>query len=76
MSVLLEELENRSRLLSQQEKAILARTLIDELDESTDDAVEQIWNEEAQRRYDAYQNGEIDALAGDEVMSRIRARLK
>ena len=76
MSALFEELEKQTRLLTPQEKATLARLLIEELDSSGDTEVEQIWIAEAQRRYQAYLKREIDALPGDEVMSRARARLK
>jgi putative addiction module component (TIGR02574 family) len=76
MSTLFDELEKQTRLLTPQEKATLARILIEELDPSTDTEVEQIWIAEAQRRYQAYLKGEIESLAGDEVMSRARSRLK
>ena len=76
MSALFEELEKQTRLLTPQEKATLARILIEELDPSVDSEVEQIWIAEAQRRYQAYLKREIESLPGDEVMSRARNRLK
>jgi len=76
MSTLFDELEKQTRLLTPQEKATLARILIEELDPSTDTEVEQIWIAEAQRRYQAYLKSEIESLAGDEVMSRARSRLE
>ena len=76
MSALLDELEKRSRLLTAQEKATLARILIEGLDASRDHDVEQVWIAEAQRRYEAYRRGEIKAHDGDEVMTRARNRLK
>ena len=76
MSVLLDELEKQSRLLTAQEKATLARILIQGLDPSQDREVEQVWIAEAQRRYQAYLRGEIEAHDGDEVMTRARNRLK
>ena len=76
MSALLEELKKQSRLLTTQEKATLARTLIEELDASPVHNVEQLWIAESQRRYEAYLRGEIDAHPGDEVMTRARSRLK
>ena len=76
MSALFDELEKQARLLTPQEKATLARILIDELDPATDRQVEQLWIAEAQRRYDAYLRGELESLPGDEVMSRARSRLK
>lgn len=75
MSALFDELEKQTRLLTPQEKAALARLLIEELDPSVDSEVERIWIAEAQRRYQAYLRGEIDSFPGDEVMSRVRGRL-
>jgi len=76
MSALFDELEKQARLLTPQEKATLARILIEELDPSVDSQVEQIWVAEAQSRYQAYLRGELKSLSGDEVMSRVRSRLK
>jgi len=76
MSTLFEQLEQQARMLTPQEKASLARILIDELDTSSDSDVEQLWIAESQRRYDAYLRGELKSVAGEEVMSRARNRLK
>ena len=76
MSALLDELEKQSRLLTAQEKVMLARMLIEGLDPSQDRDVEQMWVAEAQRRYQAYLRGETETHDGDEVMTRARNRLK
>ena len=76
MSTLFEQIEKQARMLTPQEKASLARILIDELDPSSDTDVEQLWIEESQRRYEAYLKGELESLSGEEVMSRARNRLK
>ena len=76
MRALFEELKKQTRLLTSEEKATLARLLIEGLDPSTDSNVEQLWIAESQRRYDAYLRGEIEAYPGDEVMTRARDRLK
>jgi putative addiction module component (TIGR02574 family) len=76
MSPLFNELERQARMLTPQEKAALVRILIDELDPVTDAEVEQLWIAEAKRRYEAYLKDEIQAIPGDEVMSRARNRLK
>jgi putative addiction module component len=76
MSALFDELEKQARLLTPQEKATLARILIEELDPTADRQVEQLWIAEAQRRYDAYLRGEMESVPGAEVMSRARTRLK
>ena len=76
MSTLFEQLEQQARMLTPQEKASLARILIDELETSSDRDVERLWIAESQRRYDAYLRGELKSVAGEEVMSRARNRLK
>jgi len=58
------------------EKAALARVLIEDLDMSVDKDVERLWIEEAQRRYQAYLKGELEALPGEDVMKRARERLR
>ena len=76
MSIQLEDLQRQVRSLAPNEKAALARLLIEELDQTFDGDVEQLWINEAQRRYQAYLKGEINVQPGDEVMKRARARLK
>ena len=76
MSALLEELKKQTRLLTTEEKATLARILIAGLDPSQDGDVERMWIAEAERRYQAYLRGEIEAHDGDEVMTRTRNRLE
>jgi hypothetical protein len=46
-----------------------------ELELSIDADIERLWVDEAQRRYDAYLEGELEALPGDEVMARARSRV-
>ena len=76
MNANFEELEKRVRALSPKEKAELVRILIEDLDTDVDADAERLWLEEAQRRYDAYRAGALAAEPGDEVMSRVRDRLK
>ena len=76
MSAHFHELEMQARALPVEEKAALARLLIEQLDTSVDANAEQLWIDEAQRRYDAYQKGELDSRPGDEAMARARNRLK
>ena len=71
-----EQLEKEVRTLSPEEKAALARTLIDDLESETEQNVEAIWAEEAERRYRAFLAGELEAIPGDEVMTRARQRVE
>jgi hypothetical protein len=76
MTTNFKDLEKEIRALSSREKAALARTLIEDLDASSDQDAEQLWIDEAQRRYKAYQSGELEAVSGEEAMQRARQRLK
>ena len=75
MSTHFEEMEKQARALSPEEKPELARILIEELDTAVDQEAEHLWLEEAERRYDTFIRGEIEARPGDDVMQRARDRL-
>lgn len=55
-------------------RARLAEVLISSLDE--DSEIEQAWEEEAERRYQQYLAGEMDALPASEALAQVRAELK
>jgi hypothetical protein len=76
MSTHFDDIERQARLLPLKQKAALARLLIEELDASIDADAERLWVDEAQRRYDAYLKGKLEALPGDDVMARARNRIK
>jgi hypothetical protein len=76
MSAHFDDIERQARSLPLKEKAALARVLIAALDTTVDADADQFWIVEAQRRYDAYLKGELEALPGDEVMARARDRIK
>ena len=76
MSSRFDDLEKQARTLSREEKAALARVLIDELDPVNEPGVDELWLEEARRRYDAYRRGEMQSISGDEAMARARNRLR
>ena len=72
MSALREELGR----LNPNQRAELALALIDSLDEDLDKEVEQLWLDEAARRYEAYRRGEMSSHPAAEVFARVRARLR
>jgi len=76
MSESFDEIIREARALPPKEKATLARILIEELDSSLDPDVEALWIAEAERRNEAYLQGELQALPGEKVMKRARMRLK
>lgn len=62
--------------LSEKQRAELARMLLLSLDEPEDQATEQVWAEEAERRYQELKSGAVEAIPSDEVFSEVRARLR
>ncbi len=72
----LRKLEEELAQLTTEEKAAVARLLIDALDEKWDEDVERLWMEEAERRYAAYRRGEVKTSLASDVFSRVRERLR
>jgi len=62
-------------LLSPEEKAALAHDLIEELDGEADLNSEEIWREEAERRYREFKLGQLSTDAGSDVFERARNKL-
>ena len=76
MATDVDRLKKEIHSLSMKEKAYLVRALIKDLDNMDDKASEKLWVEEVERRYEAYQEGKIKMVPGDEAMRRARQRLK
>ena len=69
-----EDLEAAVLQLPEEGRARLAKTLIQSLEDSPEDSTEQIWFEEADRRYQEIRRGEVEAQDSDEVLREARAR--
>lgn len=69
----LEDIEAAALQLTQAERAKLAEHLLVSLDE--DDEILAAWVEEAERRGDAYERGEMGAIDFDESIARLKAKL-
>lgn len=76
MSTTYDAIEQAAKKLPLEEKATLAQTLLKDLDGFENDEIRTAWLEESKRRYEAYQRGEMEAIDGDEVMARLRDRLR
>lgn len=57
-------------------RAELAGRLLDSLDDLSEEETDQLWAEEAERRYAAYKAGDIASTPADEVFARLRSRRK
>jgi putative addiction module component (TIGR02574 family) len=67
MNVDLKRIEKEVFSLSSRERARLAMNLIKSLDNHDDADVEELWLEEAERRYREYREGKIETRSADDV---------
>lgn len=73
MSVL-QEIEAAVLKLPSHERARLAEMLIASLDE--EDEIATAWADEAERRYEELRSGAVEAVPAEEVLARVRSRLR
>jgi putative addiction module component (TIGR02574 family) len=57
-------------------RAELASQLLDSLDHISEEESDQLWAQEAERRYSEYKAGNIEAVPAEEVFARLRSRNK
>ena len=69
----LEDIEAAALQLATSDRAKLAERLLISLEE--DDEILAAWVEEAERRGDAYERGEMEAIDLDESVARLKAKL-
>lgn len=69
------KIEKQAQGLSPEERAQLAMSLIESLDQGHDEDVEKLWLDEAERRLDDYRSGRIEAIPANEVFERIEKKL-
>ena len=62
--------------LSPTDRATLAEHLIASLDELNQEQIEQLWMEEADRRYREYKSGNITARSAEDVLRDARAAIQ
>ncbi len=70
----IEQVEAEVLKLPRPVRARLAEALISSLDE--DSEIEQAWEDEAERRYQRYLNGEEEAIPAEQALAEIRAELR
>lgn len=59
--------------LSPSERAQLAEQLLESL-EPPNERIRQLWAEEAERRIDAFERGDLQAVPAEEVFARLRLK--
>jgi putative addiction module component (TIGR02574 family) len=71
-----ETIERESLNLPVTERAKLAHELLESLDSLPSVDIEALWAAEAERRWKAFEAGEMIAIPAEEVMQRARALLR
>ena len=71
-----ELIEKQALSLSAEERARLARELLDSIDNLTPREIEKLWLEEAERRSQQIDRGEVVLIDGDEVARKARALVR
>ena len=69
------DLLQKALSLSEEERADLACSLMESLDERVDQGVESAWNEEINRRLADLDSGKAKTVPWDEIRRRISSRL-
>ena len=76
MSTTFEDIKEKAAQLSELERAELALALIESLDGPPDADAEEAWRIEVERRLAQIERGEVQLIPGDEVLERLRHRLR
>jgi len=74
-----EEIKNAALALPPEARAMLAEHLIDSIspiDQRDQAEIDAYWIQEAERRYKEIEDGIVTPIPGEEVMARLRSRMK
>jgi putative addiction module component (TIGR02574 family) len=66
------ELEAQAKALSAEERARLAETLLESLQETPISEIEAAWDQEIESRVAAYERGEVKTVSAEEVFAEAR----
>lgn len=76
MSSILEKCQQQAKKLSLQERAMLIKNLIEDLDDLDELNLEKLWFKEASRRLKEFRAGNIEARPGADVFQNARKTLQ
>lgn len=69
-----EEILSAALALPEAVRAALADQILRSLDGQDQGEIDRLWAHEAEQRIDAFERGEIEAIAAEDVFAAIRAR--
>ncbi|MFC1508296.1 addiction module protein [Candidatus Omnitrophota bacterium] len=72
----LADIEKEANELDDRDRALLAEHLLATLDQDTDTDAEELWLQEAEKRYQDYRAGKIGAKSADQVFEEAGNRIK
>ncbi len=75
MSTQLKEIEKQAILLPPGERESLIQTLLHSLDDAPLTEIDDLWIQEAERRYRDYKNGITKGIPGEKIFAEIRREL-
>jgi len=70
------ELESKALQLPAKERARLAERLISSLDHETDPDAQRLWMQEAERRLDQLESGNVSGVPADQAFEKARSKLR
>ncbi|MBN2034031.1 MAG: addiction module protein [Deltaproteobacteria bacterium] len=70
-----EEIEAEIKKLDLKDRAALAKWIVESLDDLSEAEVEALWAEEAERRLDEMEQGQVHEIPSKEVLCRARAAI-
>ena len=70
------KLEAKALKLPPEQRARLAERLISSLDQASDPESEQLWLEEAERRLEELESGQVEAVPAERVIENARSSLR
>ena len=76
MSRAIDEIENEVLNLPLKERAILVEHLIVSLDKGEDVDAEELWLQEAEKRYEKYKEGKTTSRPLEQVLQDIKSKIK
>ncbi len=68
----LKEIETEIKKLDLKERAELAKWLVESLDDLSESEIEALWAEEAERRLNEMERGQVTEIPSEEVLRRAR----
>jgi hypothetical protein len=71
----LNEIEAEIKKLNLKDRAALAKWIVESLDELSEAEVEALWVEEAERRLDELERGQVSEIPAKEVLRRAKAAI-